>query len=116
MAGGLDGVNSVKAVRTELLLELHEVALDEREVVRETGLGGLLASAANLELVVVDADNLGIGEAGNLASRATNTATNVKHAHAGTKAHHRREVMLVAGKSLEEGLSLVEATKVERLG
>lgn len=115
VASSLNRVNSVKAVGAKLLLKLHEVALDEREVVRETSLGSLLASTANLELVVVDTNNLGVTEAGDLASGSTDTATDVKNAHARAETHHRREVVLVAGKSLEEGLSLVEATEVERL-
>jgi hypothetical protein len=50
----LDGIERVGA---ELLSESHEVALDERNLVGETGLRGVLAGAEDLELVVVKTDN-----------------------------------------------------------
>lgn len=115
VAGSLNGVNGVEAVGAELLLEGHKVALDKRNLVGETSASRLLASAADLELVVVDTDNVGVREASNLAGGTTNTTADVENAHAGAEANHGGEVVLVASKGLEEGLALVEATEVERL-
>lgn len=52
-----NALDSVERVGAELLSESHEVALDERNLVGETGLRGVLASAEDLELVIVETDN-----------------------------------------------------------
>lgn len=106
---------SVKAVLAKLLGELHEVALDERHLVRKTGLGSLLASAEDLELVVVDTNDVGVRETGNLTGGATNTTADVKNTHARAETSHRGEVVLVTSNGLEEGLALEEAAEVERV-
>ena len=67
----------------------------------------------HLEVVVVQADDLDVGEASDLARRAANTAANVQDTHFGTEVHLRREVVLVAGERRGEALALVEAREVE---
>jgi len=116
VARRLDSVHGVERVLAKLLGKRHKVALDERDLVRETGLGRLLARAEHLELIVVDADNVAVRERGNLTGGTTDTAANVKDTHTGAKTDHGREVVLVAGEGLQEGLALVEAAEVERVG
>ena len=87
---------SIKVVRAELLDELHEVALDERDLVLEACVLGVLARAADLVFVVVETDDLHVGEARDLPSGTTNTATNVEDAHTGLEAHLGGKVMFVA--------------------
>lgn len=55
------------------------------------------------------------GELGDLASRATNTATNVKDSHALLDANRMREIVLMPGNSLVERLAIREFAKVEGL-
>lgn len=52
-----NALDCVKAVLAKLLLKGHKVALDERDLVRQALLLGVLAGAEDLEHVVVDADD-----------------------------------------------------------
>ena len=96
-----------------MLRELHEVADGERHAVREARLRGELACAADLELVVVQADNLHVRELRDLARGAANAAADVENTHAGLEVHLRGEVVLVPRERLVEALALVVAREVE---
>lgn len=111
VAGGLDGVDLVEGALVEL--EVHEVALDEVEVVLETGLLGLVLGLLDLVVVVVETDDVTVGEPGNLSGGATNTTADVEDEVALLDASHVREVVLVSGDGGLEVLALVEATEVE---
>lgn len=107
---------SIERVLAELLSELHEVTLDEGDLILEAHLLRVLPGTLELEVVVVEADDVGVAELGNLASGATDTATDVEHTHARSEDHLRGKVMLMTSKGREESLALVEAREMERLG
>lgn len=90
-----NSLDVVEAVLAELLHEVHEVALDERDLVLEAGLDGVLVRTVDLERVVVYSNDVGVGEARNLASGASDSAPNVEDAGLGLDAARRREVVLV---------------------
>lgn len=93
----------------------HEVALDIVELLRKTLLSGVLCGALDLVVVVVQTGNVAASELGDLTSRPTDTTANIQDLHALLNADAVREVVLVAGNSLVEGLALGEAAEVERL-
>ncbi len=107
-------LTSVKRILSKLLSKLHEVPLDERNLVLQPHLLRVFASAANLEVVVVQADDLSIRELRYLACRTTDTTANVEDTHAGLDPHFVGKVVFVASKRGMEGLSLVEAREMER--
>lgn len=111
--GSLNGVDGVEAVVLEG--HLHEVALDEVELLGQTLLGSVGGGAVDLVVVVVEASDVGARELGNLTRRATDTAANVQDPHALLDVHRVGEVVLVAGNGLVEGLAVGEATEVEGL-
>lgn len=115
MASGLDGINSIERVLSKLLSELHEVTFGKGDLVLETSLFGVLPSPLDLEVVVVQSDNVSVGELGNFPGGSTNTASDVEDAHTRFELHVCREVMLVAGKRVGEGFALVEAGEMEGL-
>lgn len=115
VAGGLDGVDGVEAVLAKLLSKLHEVALDEFDLSGEASLLCVLASALDLVFIVVETDNVDVGETGNLTGGATDAATDIEHSHLGLEAHLVGEVVLVTCDGLHEGLTGVVAGEVEVL-
>ena len=106
----------VKGIFAKLFRKLHEVTLDKLDLFFEASVLGVPTSAADLELVVVQADDVHVHEARNLPGRAADAAADVEDAHPGTKGHLRGEVVFVASEGRRERLALVEARKVERLG
>lgn len=116
MAGGLDSIDCVEGVLTELLCELHEVSCYEGDLFLETRLLGVLPRALDLEIIIVEPNDGSIGECRDLAGGSTDTTPDVEDTHSGTQAHVRREVVLVAGERRKEGLALVGAREVERIG
>lgn len=76
MAGGLNGIDAVKAVVWEW--QLHEVTLDEFDTVRGTLLLGEGVAALDLEVVDGNARNVSASEFGNVASRASDATTAVE--------------------------------------
>lgn len=108
----LDGVDGVEAVVGEL--HLHEVALDEGHLVRETLLLGVVGGAVDLVVVVVEAGDVGAGELDNFTCRSADTAADVQNLHAFGDAGLHGKVVLVAGDGLVEGLAVGEAAEVER--
>jgi hypothetical protein len=101
----------------------------------------MLARALDLEVVVVEADDRRVREAGDLASRPTDTTANIEDSHAGLETELSGKVVLMPSKlcrwariqhaaltnqyeqgkegrtdSSLEGFAGVEAAEVERLG
>lgn len=108
---GLDGVDSVEGVVGEL--HLHEVTLDEAQLVAQALALRITGGTLDLVVVVVEPNHVSISELGDLTGRAANTAANIKHLHAGLDTHLVGEVVFVAGDCLVEGLSVGKATEVE---
>ena len=69
----------------------------------------------NLEIVVVEANDVDIGEPSDFTCRTADTASNIKNTHAGSKVHLSGEVVFMSGEGSGEGFTLVETGKVERL-
>ena len=61
----------------------HEVALCELELVRKALLLGISCCAFNLVVVVVQSNDVDVGELDDLSSRSANTAADVEHPHPG---------------------------------
>lgn len=103
--GGLDedmARTSVDGVLAEGLAQLHEIGLLERDLVAQASQSGLLGSSINLEVVVVDANDSGVGETSDLPSRSTDTATDVEDFHAWFDADLRSEIVLLSGELLRQ--------------
>ena len=111
--GSLDGVDGIERVVRER--HLHEVALDELELTRETVANSVVGGAVDLVVVVVEAGDVSISELGDFARRATDTATNIENLHALLDADLGSEIVLVTGNSLVERLAGGEAAEVEGL-
>lgn len=93
----------------------HEVALDIGQLLGQTLLRRIVCCALNLIVIVVQTDDVGASELGNLTGRSTDTATNIKYRHALLDADLVGQVVLVAGNGLTEGLADGEAAEVEGL-
>ena len=93
----------------------HEIALDEVELVRKALTSGIALSTLDLVVVIVKTGDVGVGELGDLAGRATNTAADVQDLHASLDADLHGEVVLMAGNSLIEGLADRVAAEMEAL-
>ena len=94
---GLDGVDGIKGVILET--HLHEVALDEVKLLRQTLLGGVVGSTLDLVVVVVETSDVAASELCNLTSRATNTAADIKNS-AGRRGNQSQDVWPLAGVTL----------------
>lgn len=110
---GLNGIDGVKCVVREG--HLHEVALDEGELVGETSLDGILCRSVDLVVVIVQARDMGVGELGDLAGGTTDTTANIQNLHALLDADLGGQVVLVAGNGCVKALALGEPTEVEGL-
>jgi hypothetical protein len=106
----------IEGVFAKLLRKLHEVTLHELDLILQVSSLGIPASAADLEVVIIQGNDISVREARNLSGGAANTTANVENTHPGTKGHLRGEIVLVASKGRSECLALVEAREVERLG
>lgn len=108
----LEGLTSIKASLAKHLAQSHKVTLHEFDLVRETSGSGILARPANLEVVVVHADDLDASEACNLARGTSNTTADIENAHARLEAHLESEIVLVACQLWKPKKSIfVEETK-----
>lgn len=87
-------VNRIKAVLAKLLGERHEVALDERDLLLQPGLLRVLGRPRHLERIVVQADDIGVGEPRDLTRRAADSAPDVEDAHLGLDARLGGEEVL----------------------
>ncbi len=115
VAGSLDGVNGIESVLAELLVKLHEITLDELDLSGEAGLLGVLACTLDLVIVVVETNDVDVGETSDLTSGTTDTATDIEDAHLGLESHLVGKVVLVTGDGLHESLTGVVTSKVEVL-
>ena len=113
MACGFDGINGIKRVLPELFGELHEVTLDELNLILKTQSVDQLGRTTDLEGVVVQTDDVDVGEPGDLSRGTTDAAADVENAHTGFETHFESEVMLVTGERSVEGLALVKSREVE---
>lgn len=78
----------------------------------ETAFLSVLGRTLNLVVVVVEADNVDAGETGDLTGGTTDTAADIENRHTLAETHAVSQVVLMAGKSLVEVLSLVEAAEI----
>jgi hypothetical protein len=106
----------IKVILPELLLQLHKVALHERDLALEARAFGVPPRALYLELIVIEPHDLDVRKARYRARGAADAAPDVEHAHSRAQPHLRREVVLVAGERRSERLARVEAAEVERVG
>jgi len=116
MASSFDGIDGVERVLPKLLGELHEVTLDELDLILETKLLGVLGRTTDLERVVVQTDNVDVGKPGDLACWTADTTADVQNTHAGLETHLCGKVVLVTSERSSEGFALIESGEVERLG
>lgn len=93
----------------------HEVTLDKGQLVGQTLLVSVVSSSVNLVVVVVQTSDVGTGELGDFAGRATNTAANIEDLHSLLNAHAVGEVVLVTSNGLVERLAVGETAEVEGL-
>lgn len=109
--GGLNGVDSIEGVVGEL--HLHEVTLDEVHLVGEALLLGVVGGTVDLVVVVVQTGDMSTAELDHLAGGTTDTTANIQNLHAVLETGLHGEVVLVAGDSLVEGLTVGETAEVE---
>lgn len=88
----------IKAILPKLLRQLHKVPFNKVDLVAQPRLASLLVGALDLEIIIVETGNVGIGKTGNFAGGATDTASDVQDAHAGFDFGHVRQEVFVAGK------------------
>lgn len=93
----------------------HEVTLDIGQLVGQLLLGGIVCGTLNLVVVVVESDNVGTSELGNLASGATDTTANIENVHSLLDANLVRQVVLMASNGLVKGLAEGKAAEMEGL-
>jgi len=74
-------LTSVKRVLPKLLAELHEIPLFEIEQMTQPSLGRVFSSTGQLEIVVIDTGNVGVGETGDLSSGTSDTTPDVEDFH-----------------------------------
>jgi len=106
----------VEDIFTKLLRKLHEVALDKLDLVLQPSSLGIPMGAAELEFVVVQADDFYIRKTCYLSGGTTDATANVENTHPTAEGHLRGEIVFVASEGCGECLALVEAREVERLG
>lgn len=115
MTRRLDRVNGIEDILAKLIGHVHEVTFFEGEFLRETSGGRVLGGPIDLENVVVDTDDVGISEDGNLASRSADSSPDVQNLHVGLDTNLGSEVVLMSSNRLHEWFTLVKATKMEVL-
>lgn len=116
MACSFDSIDGVERVLPKLLNELHEVALDELDLILQTQILDILGGTTDLESVVVQTDDVDVGEPGDLTCGTADAAPDVQNPHSRLQTHLGGEVVLVTGKRSLESLALVKPREVERLG
>src|ERR1700691_604680 len=87
MAGRFDGIDSIERVLSKLLSELHEVTLNEFDLVFKWRLQGILARPHNLEIVVIQPNDVCIGELRDLPGRSTDSASDIEDSHTLSQLH-----------------------------
>jgi hypothetical protein len=92
------GLTGIKSVLPKLLRELHKVPLFEIDQVAQPSLFRVLSSPGDLEIVVVQPGDPGVGKVGDLTGRATDTAADVEDLHTGLDTDLSGEVVFVTGE------------------
>lgn len=92
------GLTGIKSVFPKLLRELHKVPLFEIDQVAQSSLFRVLSSPGDLEIVVVQPGDPGVGKVGDLTGRATDTAADVEDLHTGLDTDLSGEVVFVTGE------------------
>lgn len=113
VAGSLDGINSIERVLPKLFGELHKVSLDKLNLILNAQVFDVLGRTTNLESIVVQTDDVDVGEPGDLPCGTTDTAADVEDTHTGLETHLEGEIMLMTSERSVEGLALVEPREVE---
>lgn len=108
-------LTSIKVSFSKLLRKLRKVTLHKRNLVLQSHLLRVLSRPTNLEVVVVETNDLHVGEHRNFTSGSTDTTADVQDAHAWAELHLGGQIMFVSGKGSTEGFSLVEAGEMEGL-
>ena len=102
MAGGFDRIRRVEGLVFQL--ERREVALEGRAAANQTFGLVVPVELGELVVVVVDADDRGSGEPGDIAHRPTDTAAHIEHLHSGRQAEASCQEVFGAGEAGLEGL------------
>ncbi|KAH3682421.1 hypothetical protein WICPIJ_006607 [Wickerhamomyces pijperi] len=76
MNSGFNGVNSIKGSFWEI--HLHEITLDEFQLLFQVELLSVVVGLLDLVIVVVQTGDMSTSESGNFSSWATNTTTDIK--------------------------------------
>jgi hypothetical protein len=113
VASRLNGINGIKRVLPKLTNEVHKVTLDKPDLILKVYFFGVFGCAADLESVVVQADDVDVGEPGDLTCGTTDTAPDIQNAHAGLETHPKGKVVFVAGERGVESFALVKSREVE---
>lgn len=71
----------IKVILPKLLLQLHKVALHERDLALEARAFGVPPRALHLELIVIEPHDLDVRKARYRARGAADAAPDVEHAH-----------------------------------
>lgn len=71
----------VEGVLPKLFNKFHKITLNKGDLFLKASFSSEFPRSLDLEVVIIQADNIGIGKLGNLASGSTNTAADIEDAH-----------------------------------
>jgi hypothetical protein len=91
-------LTGIESVLPKLLRELHKVALLEIDQMAQPSLFGVLSSPGDLEIVVVQPGDPGVGKVGDLTGGATDTAADVEDLHTGLDTDLGGEVVFMTSE------------------
>lgn len=91
-------LTGIESVLPKLLGELHKIPLFEINQVAQSSLFRVLSSPGDLEIVVVQPGDPGVGKVGDLTGGATDTAADVEDLHTGLDTDLGSEVVFVTGE------------------
>ena len=74
----------------------------------------ICGSPIDLIIVVIQSDDVHVGEFDDFSGRSTYTATDVQDGHSVSQAHHMREIMFMTRNGLVESFAICETAEVER--
>jgi hypothetical protein len=95
-------------------MHLHEVTLDEAQLISETSLCSISGGPLNLVVIVVEANNVDASKSGYLTGWSTDATADIKNLLAFTEFHAVGKVVLMAGDGLVKRLTGGETAEVER--
>jgi hypothetical protein len=93
----------------------HEVALEKRDLLSQSGPLRIPLGPRNLVRIVIHPDHLAAGEASDLPGRPANTAPDIEHLHVLFDAKFMGQEVLVSCQGLQERLGDGKAAEMERL-